>query len=152
MAISDYLGRTITEPVNSFLMNGPLAASTLVNGPLAASTPPMTSKRAKQAAKDKQKNIHRLSEAQLRAKLKAEEDLRKQREALARKMIKQRDNKVRLGLQATEKAKAKLIQQKGKQPEGQHQLSKFGFIQNTVRTSGSEAKQRSPVARTQKSD
>lgn len=133
-------------------MNGPLAASTLVNGPLAASTPPMTSKRAKQAAKDKQKNIPRLSEAQLRAKLKAEEDLRKQREALARKMIKQRDNKVRLGLQATEKAKAKLIQQKGKQPGGQHQLSKFGFIQNTVRTSGSEAKQRSPVARTQKSD
>lgn len=116
--ITGSLTRQFTDSVNVF---GRVKSS----GP---SQPPMTSKNAKSIAKNKAKNKPVPSPAQLRAEIKAEEDKRREKLELEKKMRKRMKTAADNKKKAKEKAKQKALESRGKQPEGQYSLSKFGFL------------------------
>lgn len=101
----------------------------------------MTSTQAKLRAKQKETGMTRMSEAEMRAILKAEEAERKKREDMEKKLLRQRDLKARKKIQAREKTILKKKQEKGKQTEGQESLTKYGFTQKVPKSQLSEGGQ-----------
>lgn len=130
--ISGFFRRTFTQTTSSF---GRIEESVV------SEIPPMTSTQAKLRAKQKEMGMPRMSEAEMRAILKAEEAERKKREDMEKKLLRQRDLKARKKIQAREKTMLKKKQEKGKQPEGQESLTKYGFIQKVSKSQLSEGGQ-----------